>query len=83
MVNVAALYERPEERAPHAAWVDSLAGALRQGRDGAYVGFLAEDREERVRSAYPGPTWARLAAIKARYDPDNVFQVNHNIPPAR
>jgi len=37
--------------------------------------------DARVRDAYPGPTWDRLAAVKARYDPSNLFRVNHNIPP--
>ena len=32
--------------------------------------------------AYPGSTWDRLSEIKARYDPDNVFRLNQNIPPA-
>ena len=60
------------------AWPTELA----DGDTGAYVGFLADEGEERVRAAYPGPTWDRLAAIKARYDPDNVFRLNQNIPPA-
>ena len=38
--------------------------------------------EEAVRSAYPGATWDRLAATKARYDPTNLFRGNHNISPA-
>ena len=82
LVNVAATCERPQEQVEHAAWVAGLADALRQGDDGAYAGFLADDGEERVRAAYPGPTWHRLAAIKRRYDPDNVFRLNQNIPPA-
>ncbi|MGH2822210.1 MAG: FAD-binding oxidoreductase [Thermoleophilaceae bacterium] len=82
MVNVAAIYERPEEQAVHQEWVDGLAGALRQGDAGAYVGFLADEGEERVRAAYPGPTWERLAAIKRRYDPGNLFRLNQNIAPA-
>jgi FAD/FMN-containing dehydrogenase len=75
------MYERPEERAGHEAWVDGLAADLRDGDDGAYVGFLADEGEERVRAAYPGATWDRLVAVKATYDPDNVFRSNQNIPP--
>jgi FAD/FMN-containing dehydrogenase len=37
----------------------------------------------RIHEAYPGPTWERLAAIKARYDPTNLFHHNQNIPPSR
>jgi FAD/FMN-containing dehydrogenase len=34
-----------------------------------------------VRDAYPGATWNRLVDIKRRYDPTNVFRLNHNVPP--
>jgi len=81
MVNVAALYERPEEKATHEAWVTDFAAALRQGDGGAYVNFLGNESEERIRAAYPGSTWGRLTAIKARYDPTNLFRLNQNIPP--
>jgi FAD/FMN-containing dehydrogenase len=37
--------------------------------------------EDRVREAYPAPTWERLARIKARYDPTNLFWLNQNVPP--
>lgn len=82
MVNVAALYERPEDAPVHEAWVADFAAALRQGEPGAYVNFLGDEGEARVREAYPGPTWDRLAAIKRRYDPTNLFRLNQNIPPA-
>jgi FAD/FMN-containing dehydrogenase len=82
MVNVAALYEAPEERATHEAWVDAFAAALHQDDDGVYVNFLVDEGEDRVRAAYPGHTWDRLAEIKTRYDPANLFRRNQNIPPA-
>jgi hypothetical protein len=82
MVNVAAFYEGPEDRAKREAWVSGFAAALRQDDAGAYVGFLGDEGEARVREAYPGATWDRLRAIKARYDPDNLFRLNQNIPPA-
>jgi FAD/FMN-containing dehydrogenase len=82
MVNVAAIYERPDEAAVYEPWVEGFAGALRQGDAGAYVNFLTNEGEDRIREAYPGPTWDRLTAIKARYDPTNLFRLNQNIPPA-
>jgi FAD/FMN-containing dehydrogenase len=82
MVNVAALYNRPDEAALHEAWVTNFAAALRQGEPGAYVGFLGNDGQARIREAYPGPTWDRLVAIKRRYDPTNLFRLNQNVPPA-
>ena len=82
MMNVAALYQNPEERPVHQEWVNGLADELLQDDAGAYVGFLADEGEERVRAAYPGPTWDRQREVKRRYDPHNVFRLNQNIPPA-
>jgi FAD/FMN-containing dehydrogenase len=62
--------------------VTDLADALRQSDEGAYVNFLVDESSERIRAAYPGPTWDRLRAIKAQYDPGNLFHVNQNVPPA-
>jgi FAD/FMN-containing dehydrogenase len=45
------------------------------------VNFLVDEGEERVRAAYPGATWDRLRAVKAAYDPANLFRLNQNVPP--
>jgi FAD/FMN-containing dehydrogenase len=81
MVNVAALYEQPDQKATHEAWVTEFAGALRQSDGGVYVNFLGDAGEKSIRAAYPGRTWDRLVAIKRRYDPTNLFRLNQNIPP--
>jgi FAD/FMN-containing dehydrogenase len=80
MVNLAAFYEGPADREVRQAWVDDFADALLQDDTGVYVNFLT-DEGERVRQAYPGPTWDRLVEVKRRYDPDNLFHRNQNIPP--
>ena len=69
MVNVVALYGDPAERATDEAWVDAFAQAVQRGPVGAYVNFLGDEGEARVRKAYPAATWERLAEIKGRYDP--------------
>ena len=48
--------------------------------DGAYVNYLEEEADPRARSAY-GANHDRLVALKNKYDPDNLFHVNHNIRP--
>jgi hypothetical protein len=48
---------------------------------GAYVNMMMDEGQERVRASYRGH-YDRLAAIKAEYDPENVFRVNQNIAPA-
>jgi FAD/FMN-containing dehydrogenase len=81
MLNIASMFEKPDEAATHQAWVDRLARAL--GDKGtAYVNFIGDEGPQRVRQAYPGKTWERLREIKHRYDPMNLFRLNQNIPPA-
>ena len=82
MVNLAAFYDAPEDRPIREAWVESLAADLHQGDSGAYVNFVGDEGEDGVRAAYPGPTYERLASVKRRYDPTNLFRRNQNVPPA-
>ena len=68
---------------PMTAWVRELSAAIRPfASGGVYVNFLGSGEDDRVRSAYDDPTWRRLAALKRRLDPDNLFHRNHNIAPA-
>ncbi len=83
MVNVASFYDGQEDRPRREAWVREVGAALRQGDDDAgYVNFLEDEGPGRVRAAYPGGAWERLASVKRRYDPTNFFHRNQNIPPA-
>jgi FAD/FMN-containing dehydrogenase len=82
MVNVAAMYVDAAETETHDAWVNGLADSLGRNGAGGYVGFMGEEDEETLRAAYPGGNWERLRGLKRRYDPDNLFRLNHNIPPA-
>jgi hypothetical protein len=82
MANLAAFYDSPHNFVEREAWVLGFMRDLQQNDYGAYVNFLV-DEPERVRDAYPGGTYDRLADVKARYDPENIFRLNQNIPPAR
>ena len=48
---------------------------------GAYVNFMMDEGEDRIRATY-GPNYDRLAQVKAEYDPDNLLHINQNIRPA-
>lgn len=65
----------------HVPWGARIADALREA-DGRYIGFMGDEGEAGARSAFPAETLARLAAVKATYDPENVFRSTQNIPPA-
>jgi FAD/FMN-containing dehydrogenase len=82
MAGVGCVYEQAADRPAHDAWADEFAAALRQGDPGVYVNFLSDEGPARVREAYPGPTWDRLVEVKRRWDPDNLFRHNQNIPPS-
>ena len=56
--------------------------ALRPYAAGVYVNFLGDEGEERIRAAYPPATYARLVALKDRYDPENLFRLNQNVRPS-
>jgi FAD/FMN-containing dehydrogenase len=82
LINIAAFYNGDADREAQQAWVEEFTGAIQPRDDGAYVGFLAQDGPARIRSAYPDRTWERLARIKSKYDPTNLFRLNQNIAPA-
>ena len=83
MVNISAVDGRVEARAEHETWAAGLAEALSGGvTTPAYVGFIGDEGEDGVRRAYPPATLKRLAEVKRRYDPDNLFRLNLNIAPA-
>lgn len=63
-------------------WTRQYFAALEPHQAGAYLNFLDRDEPERVPTAFGDKTYRRLQIMKARYDPDNVFRLNHNIHPA-
>ncbi len=68
----------------HVAWTRALWEAVQPvSTGGVYVNFLGDEGPDRVRAAYGESNYQRLARLKTVYDPDNVFHLNQNIPPAR
>lgn len=69
--------------AAETAWARGFLTALQPHRAGVYVNFLdSDDDTSRVREAYGDDTYSRLAEVKAKYDPENVFHNNKNIQPS-
>ena len=79
---IAVWLDAAEDPHPHEQWTTALWDQLRTRGRGVYVNFLEEEGAARVHEAYPPRTYERLAAIKRRYDPANLFRLNQNVPPA-
>lgn len=80
---IAGMWEDPADNERNIAWVRAYHEALQpHSVAGGYVNFMDGDDQGRVEANYRD-NFRRLATIKARYDPDNVFHVNQNIKPAR
>jgi hypothetical protein len=74
-------WENPAEDAMRMAASRRFAASMEPFAIGAYVNALSDEAAKGVRSAYSASTLERLTTLKDRYDPDNVFHLNHNIPP--
>jgi len=81
VMNVHARWREPEEDKLCIEWARGLFEAAKPYSAGtAYINFMPEDETDRVESAY-GLNYRRLAEVKRRYDPQNLFRVNQNVTP--
>jgi FAD/FMN-containing dehydrogenase len=73
----------PADDEAHIAWPKALAEDMTPyTMDGVYLNFTSDEGEERVRRTYGPERYARLQALKDKYDPTNLFRLNANIPPS-
>jgi FAD/FMN-containing dehydrogenase len=73
----------PSEADQNIAWARAIHDDIRPYSTGVYVNYLGEEGEDRIKAAYGPDVYARLAQLKAKYDPENLFRANHNIQPVR
>jgi FAD/FMN-containing dehydrogenase len=62
-------------------WVRDFWSALQPWHEGVYVNFLGNEGAERIQQSYGPKKYERLQSLKRKYDPDNFFRINQNIPP--
>ncbi|WP_242394131.1 FAD-binding oxidoreductase [Anaeromyxobacter oryzisoli] len=83
VVNVHTRWTDPADDVRCIAWARALFDAVApHATGGVYVNFMPLDEAHRVEGGAYGPNYGRLARIKARYDPGNLFHLNQNIQPA-
>jgi len=81
VLNVHTRWDNPSNDAKCIGWARELFQATAPfATGGAYVNFMTQEEQDRVRSAY-GSNYRRLAALKKKYDPNNFFRLNQNIKP--
>jgi FAD/FMN-containing dehydrogenase len=82
VLNIVAKWKDPKESEKHIKWTRDFEAAMRPySTGGVYVNFLGEEGEDRVKAAYGPAKYARLVALKNKYDPTNFFRMNQNIKP--
>jgi FAD/FMN-containing dehydrogenase len=82
LVNPEADWDDPANDDENVAWARRFVEALRPYSVGNYLNFpgLLEEGEAQLRASF-GPHYERLVDVKTEWDPDNVFRLNHNVPP--
>ena len=81
---IVGIWTDPADNEANIKWVKDYYAAIHphSGGDGGYVNFMSSDDVHRAPANY-GANYERLAAVKATYDPDNLFHINQNIAPAK
>jgi FAD/FMN-containing dehydrogenase len=77
-----AMYGGVQDTARYEAWATDAVASVGLDQTAAYVNFLADEGAAGLNAAYPRATLERLRQVKAKYDPENLFRLNQNIPPA-
>jgi hypothetical protein len=80
IVNVIGITRTDEGFEQEREWARGLWTALEPHHQNVYVNFLMEEGEDRIREAYGATKYDRLKALKRKYDPENFFRLNQNIP---
>ena len=84
VLNILAVTHEPGGLDPHIEWAQRLYTEIEPSlTGGAYINFLSAEGEERVKAAYGAEKFARLQALKDRYDPNNLVHLNQNVTPSK
>src|SRR6266511_3783108 len=79
--NIGCCTETSEGFEAEREWARNFWSALEPWHEGVYINFLGDEGADRVRESYGAEKYDRLRALKHKYDLDNFFRINQNIPP--
>ena len=83
IMNLLANWSDASADGAHISWIRGLFDKLRSAmKPGVYINFMSADEQDRVPEAYH-ERWDRMVSVKTRYDPDNFFRLNQNVPPRK
>ena len=78
-----AVWENSEDNEANIAWTRRFRADInRYASGGIYLNFIGDEGQDRIRAAFGPDNYDRLAAVKAEFDPNNIFKANQNIRPA-
>jgi hypothetical protein len=83
---IVGMWRDPADTDAHVGWVRKLWQEMQPYSSGVYVNYLGQEEDEgreRIRAAYGPAVYGRLADLKRKYDPDNLFRMNQNIAPSK
>jgi hypothetical protein len=82
-LHILSLWADPADDAANIAWTRELSAAMKPFTTGrVYVNFIGDEGHDRVVASFGREGYARLQALKDRYDPENVFASNQNVAPS-
>ena len=83
VLNIVSAWQNPAENDKHIRWTRDFFASMQKFSVGAYVNFLGEEGDGRVKEAYGEEKYRKLVALKDKYDPTNFFHLNQNVTPSR
>jgi FAD/FMN-containing dehydrogenase len=82
-IHYLSMWADPADTETNVAYTKDLSGAMKPWSTGrAYLNFLGDEGQARIEAAFGSEKYRRLRALKKRWDPQNLFHLNQNIPPA-
>jgi hypothetical protein len=82
-IHYLSMWVDPSESETNIAYTRDLAGSMKPWSSGrAYLNFLGDEGQSRIEAAFGSVKWQRLRELKKKWDPQNLFRLNQNIPPA-